>query len=241
MLSILPEAKDTVSSEQNLRWRRVRRALLQQPVARVPVCRLPLCRLSWSQEGQMQQPKKLGAFVLATLILFMTAMPSLAQAPTTTGAGLTVPVQGTARGAGRVTGTFTIQRFVDNGGQLGAFGTLVLTTAQGQTAVTQAVMPVTATHRPSAAAPAAGAAIQAVCEVLDLTLGPLDLNLLGLVIHLDTVHLDIDANPAGGLLGQLLSGLLCGSDLGTIFGNLTQLVNFLNAVLAALGGILGGV
>jgi hypothetical protein len=187
------------------------------------------------------QLKKYFAFVLAALVIATTALPSLAQAPTTTGAGVTVPVQGTARGAGRVAGTFTIQRFVDNGGQLGAFGTLVLTTAQGQTAVTQVVMPVTATHAPAAATTTSAVAIQAVCEVIDLTLGPLDLNLLGLVVHLDTVHLDVDANPAGGLLGQLLSGLLCGSDLAAIFGNLTTLVGFLNSVLQALGGILGAV
>ena len=185
------------------------------------------------------QLKKSFAFMVAALMLVMTAMPSLAQAPAP-GSGLTVPVQGTAKSAGRVTSTFTIQRFVDNGGQLGAFGTLVLNTPKG-TAVSQVVMPVAANHRPAAATTASAVAIQAVCEVLDLTLGPLDLNLLGLVIHLDTVHLDIDANPAGGLLGQLLSGLLCGSDLGAIFANLTTLVAFLNSVLQALGGILGGI
>ena len=184
--------------------------------------------------------KKYSAVVVAVLMLLtITALPSLAQAPTT-GGGLTVPVQGNARGAGRVTGTFTIQRFVEDNGALGAFGTLVLNTSKGTT-VSQVVMPVTATHSPSTSSSGAAAAIQAVCEVLDLTLGPLDLNLLGLEIHLDTVHLDIDANPAGGLLGQLLSGLLCGSDLGTIFANLTTLVGFLNQVLAALGGILGGI
>src|ERR1041384_1129920 len=164
------------------------------------------------QEGQMLL-KKSFVLMLAALVLTMTAMPSLAQAPTS-GAGLTVPVQGTAKSAGRVTGTF---------------GTLVLNTASKGTVVTQVVMPVTADHRPAAASTAA-AAVQAVCEVLDLTLGPLDLNLLGLETHLDTVHLDIDANPLGGLLGQLLSGLLCGSDLATIFGNLTTLVGFLNSV-----------
>jgi hypothetical protein len=43
------------------------------------------------------------------------------------------------------------------------------------------------------------------CEILDLTLGPLDLNLLGLVVHLDTVHLNITAVPgAGNMLGNLL-------------------------------------
>jgi hypothetical protein len=43
-----------------------------------------------------------------------------------------------------------------------------------------------------------------ICTVLDLTLGPLDLNLLGLMVHLDTVHLLITADSAGGILGSLL-------------------------------------
>ncbi len=49
--------------------------------------------------------------------------------------------------------------------------------------------------------PSAGKAV-GTCDILNLVLGPLDLNVLGLEIHLDTVVLDIVANPAGGLLGQ---------------------------------------
>ena len=48
-----------------------------------------------------------------------------------------------------------------------------------------------------------------ICPILDLTLGPLDLNLLGLIVHLDQVHLTITADSDGGILGQLLAGLLC--------------------------------
>ena len=48
-----------------------------------------------------------------------------------------------------------------------------------------------------------------ICPILDLVLGPLDLNLLGLIVHLDQVHLTITADSEGGLLGQLLAGLLC--------------------------------
>jgi hypothetical protein len=47
-----------------------------------------------------------------------------------------------------------------------------------------------------------------ICPVLDLTLGPLDLNLLGLMVHLDKVHLTITADSTGGILGNLLCGLL---------------------------------
>src|SRR5206468_589064 len=47
----------------------------------------------------------------------------------------------------------------------------------------------------------------AICQVLDLTLGPLDLNLLGLMVHLDTVHLVVTADSEGGVLGSLLCSL----------------------------------
>jgi len=45
------------------------------------------------------------------------------------------------------------------------------------------------------------------CEVLDLVLGPLNLNLLGLVVQLNRVHLSITAIRGGGLLGDLFCGL----------------------------------
>jgi hypothetical protein len=45
------------------------------------------------------------------------------------------------------------------------------------------------------------------CKVLDLILGPLHLNLLGLIVDLNQVHLQITADPAGGVLGSLLCSL----------------------------------
>jgi hypothetical protein len=53
----------------------------------------------------------------------------------------------------------------------------------------------------------ATASPQTICSILDLTLGPLDLNLLGLMVHLDQVHLTITADSEGGVLGQLLCGI----------------------------------
>jgi hypothetical protein len=46
-----------------------------------------------------------------------------------------------------------------------------------------------------------------VCTVLDLPVGPLDLNLLGLNVHLDRTELRITADPTKGLLGSLLCSL----------------------------------
>jgi hypothetical protein len=45
------------------------------------------------------------------------------------------------------------------------------------------------------------------CPVLDLVLGPLHLDLLGLVVDLNRVHLSITATRGGGVLGDLLCGL----------------------------------
>ena len=74
----------------------------------------------------------------------------------------------------------------------------------------------------------------AVCDILHLVLGPLDLDLLGLVVHLDKVVLDIVAvSGAGNLLGNLLcavAGLLDGG-LG---GLLNQLIALLNDILDGL-------
>jgi hypothetical protein len=73
-----------------------------------------------------------------------------------------------------------------------------------------------------------------ICDILHLVLGPLDLDLLGLRVHLDRVVLDIvAATGAGNLLGNLLcavTGLLDGG-LGGLLG---RLVNLLNRILAIL-------
>ena len=90
-----------------------------------------------------------------------------------------------------------------------------------------------------AIAPAAFLPVQAqACDILHLNLGPLHLDLLGLVIDLDEIVLDIVAVPgAGNLLGNLLcavAGLLDGGfDLGLIS-------DLLNAILAILEGLGAG-
>jgi hypothetical protein len=45
------------------------------------------------------------------------------------------------------------------------------------------------------------------CPVLNLVLGPLNLKLLGLIVNLNQVHLTIDADPTGGVLGSLFCKL----------------------------------
>ena len=76
----------------------------------------------------------------------------------------------------------------------------------------------------------------ATCDILNLVLGPLDLNILGLQVHLNRVVLDIIAQTgAGQLLGNLLcavAGLL--DPGGSLSGLLGQLSTLLNQILAVL-------
>jgi hypothetical protein len=71
------------------------------------------------------------------------------------------------------------------------------------------------------------------CQILDLTLGPLDLNVLGVVVHLDTVHLNITAQSGSG---NLLGNLLC-SVAHLLDSNASgqALTNLLNRIFSLLG------
>jgi len=77
-------------------------------------------------------------------------------------------------------------------------------------------------------------------NILHLVLGPLDLNLLGLEVHLNQVVLDIDADPAGGILGVLLAALAnldlvpSLTNILGLLGDIGDLADLLNAILAAL-------
>jgi hypothetical protein len=71
------------------------------------------------------------------------------------------------------------------------------------------------------------------CQILHLELGPLDLDLLGLVVHLDRVVLDITAEQGpGNLLGNLLCGIA-----GLLDGNAAS--NVITRLLNQLLGLLG--
>ena len=75
------------------------------------------------------------------------------------------------------------------------------------------------------------------CQVLKLVLGPLHLDLLGLVVdlygktHADPVIVTINAQPSKGLLGQLLCGLAGGGGVNSLAG-LQSLLNSLGVNLS---------
>lgn len=74
------------------------------------------------------------------------------------------------------------------------------------------------------------------CQILDLTLGPLHLDLLGLVVDLNQVHLTITAQQGpGNLLGNLLCAVAHLLDnTGNTTTALQQITNLLNQILARL-------
>ncbi len=175
-----------------------------------------------------------------------------------------IPVTGQTADGQSFTGTFDIERFEEVGGQLLAVGQ-VNGKFSGGTPVNHAAVafPVQAVNgtalggagfggttganeRRSAVAPAVWdpsrrptiVQVQQSCNILTLDLGPLHLDLLGLVVDLNAIHLTITAQQgSGNLLGNLLcavANLLNGTGTGTLSGLLTQIVNVLNGIVAGL-------
>ncbi|WP_430295880.1 ABC transporter substrate-binding protein [Sinomonas sp. B1-1] len=139
----------------------------------------------------------------------------------------TVPITGTGTtldGAlATFTGSFNLTQFANQNGQLVAVGTLTgtLTDAAGNVLGTVTNLPVSL--------PVGGNATTAgTCDILHLDLGPLDLNLLGLKVHLNEVVLDITAQSGpGNLLGNLLCSVAGLLDKGTGLNGLANLLNHL--------------
>ena len=144
-------------------------------------------------------------------------------------------VVGTFGQNGTVDAVFKPRRFKAVGTQLVAVGTLKGELVRGNGKVVddfsqRVVMPVaTAGGLPL---PLLREGRAATCDILRLVLAPLDLDLLGLQVHLDRVVLNIIAESgAGNLLGNLLcavAGLLDSPGL------LTQVTQILDAILALL-------
>jgi hypothetical protein len=163
-----------------------------------------------------------GAFALLTAMLSvavaLTIAPAASAAPPTATLAPLAPITGTV-GNLTYSVTPTITRFVNQNGTLTAVGTLVGTVTNTLTGVTTPINQ--AFTAPITAAQAAGS-----CTILDLTLGPLHLNLLGLVVDLNQVHLTITGQTGpGNLLGNLLCGIANALNGGGGLGGLAGLLN----------------
>lgn len=137
---------------------------------------------------------------------------------------MTSQIVGTTADGSRVTGTFTPSKFIQQGDQVLVRGVLdgVVHGDRAQS--------FTATRTLSVAS------VQGLeCGILDLVLGPLDLDLLGLQVHLDQVVLTIIAvTGANNLLGNLLcavTGLLDGvAVIGQIIALLNEILDLFRPV-----------
>ena len=145
---------------------------------------------------------------------------------------ITSTVVGKTSNGGKVTGSFTPTRFVQRDGVLYAKGFLEgkITNPDGSRTKFSGIkkMPVKKINGQSTT-DARTANRAAACDILNLVLGPLDLNVLGLQVSLQRVVLDIVAVAgAGQLLGNLLcavAGLLDGGPLAGLLGQLSTLLN----------------
>ena len=162
-----------------------------------------------------------------------------AATPTTTGVPTTsfthVPVSGMAHNGKQFTGHFNVTQFVTRNGKTYALGTL--TGNIGNRSVSKSNVAIPTSVQQTGISPAA------TCPILHLVLGPLNLNLLGLTVHLNQVVLNINAvSGPGNLLGNLLcsvANLLNGTGLTSPLSS-SQITGLLNIVqqlvnLPALG------
>jgi len=101
--------------------------------------------------------------------------------------------------------------------------------------------PIEATAGAGQAVAPIGAAMAQVppagCSIVNLDVGPIDLDVLGLVVNLSPISLDVTAVPgAGNLLGNLLCGVAGLLDNGGLLDLLDDLLTaeFLNDLLDAL-------
>jgi hypothetical protein len=205
----------------------------------------------------MKTVRTCGVGCVIALVLIAT-LPLSAQQPPATRA-LTLPIAGTFQGGGDFKGTISISRFANSGNQIVAVGLVsgVLTRGPrtvGTVVAGEMTWPVVVhsggqllvnrrtvdtggfTHAVWSPQQSSGRfmLVQAEnCPVLDVALGPANVNLLGFQVALGAVSLNLT-----GVSGTPLGDLVCAAS--NLLGNVAGLVNLLNSILSLVTGLLGG-
>jgi hypothetical protein len=178
----------------------------------------------------VKHTKLVTAVTASTLGVLLAGAPGAMAAPSVASAAPRVaPAAQPAATSVPVVGTLP-----DGSAFTGALSDLTVKNVGGVATLTGLI---TGTGLPTAgttfSAPIQNIGTGAACDILTLDLGPLHLDLLGLVIDLNAIHLDITAVPgAGNLLGNLLcavAGLLDNN------GGLSGITALLNRLLTGLG------
>ncbi len=182
---------------------------------------------------KMSMLKRTVAVGLAAVLSLGTIAAVPAAAADATKPSIQVPVMGTTSSGGTFAGTATITGFAVSGSDVVATGTITGLINGSQSVVATFTAPVAAS--PDTTAPASAQAATA-CQVLNLTLGPINLNVLGLTISIpNPVVLNITAVPGSG---NLLGNLLCDvANLLNSGGALQQVANLLNQLLGILNSL----
>jgi hypothetical protein len=157
-----------------------------------------------------------------------------------------VPLSGTStNGKKQVTGTYTIDRFISKGGKIYSDGTFKGKVGKKKVTKEHVRLPATvanasgtakASQIPPLPLPLPPLPAGNACSILALDLGPINLNLLGLVVRTNQIQLRIDAvQGPGNLVGNLLCGITgilnpSGAIANTPLGQLTQILNALLAL-----------
>ena len=181
--------------------------------------------------------RKLGV-VIAALCAAMLVVAVAANAqttPTNVTSLKSIPMTGKANGGKSFTGHFNVSQFVARGGKAYALGTLTGKIGNRTVKQSNVAIPVS---MGSASSPLTAHAA-ATCQILNLVLGPLHLNLLGLHVDLNQVVLNITGQTgAGQLLGNLLCGVANLLNPGLPAGQLAGLLNIVQQILN-VPGLLG--
>ena len=158
-----------------------------------------------------------------------------------------VPLSGkSTKGNKRLTGKYTIDRFISKGGKLYSVGTFKGKLGKRKVTKKNVRLPATLSNA-TGTAKAKASQVQPpplplpplppgnACAILALDLGPINLPVLGLVVRTNQIQLRIDAvQGPGNLLGNLLCGITGILNPGGAIANtpLGQLTQILNALLA---------
>ncbi|MDN4527649.1 hypothetical protein [Fictibacillus fluitans] len=197
----------------------------------------------------MKRKSLISALAIALLcVLALSPLHSQAASPSTTGSKLlkNIKVTGDLANGGSFKGMLNINNLSYDQ----AKGLLMSGSVKGQaiskdgssTAVNEKFQNIPATLNESGGDMMSSAALaQPECDLLNLDLGPIFLDLLGLQLDLSEINLDLTAVPgAGNLLGNLLcavAGLLDGD--GLLGGGLDGVLGLLESLLSELNSLLG--
>jgi hypothetical protein len=192
---------------------------------------------------------------VASCVLFIALFSTTSALAQTAPAQRSVTLQATgtfARG-GEFTGTITVNRFEQRGTGIVAIGFVQGVLRRGNATATgfagEVAWPVVVKSgnaivagnnrtpgasivRVSSASPTIVPVQTTGCQVLDITLGPLDVNILGFTVSLSPVALSLAGGE--GPLGALVCSVV------TLLGNVAGVVDLLNSILGLLTGLLGG-